>query len=381
MGVSIAGVHSTMASTTHLAVLVLSCVILTFTTTHAQRPGTLQQRAASVYDLRYGVDLFLDSKTLRLRAGIGDNVTAIVEKFLIDNSISHAPTAALVDRMLRQAGGSRCDACKTMVEHLHVYLRDVSMKARPQGQDSLNKERVTFDEEQEKAVASTVCQGKSYVDYSDSTRDFCMEQLGGPNRKPVMRRWEGEKLEDSHLPQRKNNVCTELLQVCPPLSVRSSRLPERCEACMEAFQTLEFTMGRDSNKIRLGGSIDPLSFGKVKKQGQGYGSSLHAALRVEELCGELHKSFSGSTLENIQETCEEIVSDHESEVKRAFITANEHRESLFGAGRRVRVRDVCVEIAGACRVDEFDRLFPNLRNFHANITSVVKSPPPRRAEL
>merc|ERR1719163_58239 len=174
-----------------------------------------------------------------------------------------------------------------MTEHLHVYLHGVSMKARPQGQDSTNKERVTFDEEQEKAVASIVCQGKGYADYSASIRDFCLEQLGGPNRKAVMRRWEGQKLEDIYLPQRKNDVCTDLLKVCPPLSVRSSRLPERCESCMEAFQTLEFTMARDSNTIRLGGSIDPLSFGKVKKQGQGYGSSLHAALRVEELCGEL----------------------------------------------------------------------------------------------
>jgi hypothetical protein len=150
---------------------------------------------------------------------------------------------------------------------------------------------------------------------------------------------------------------------------------------MEAFETLDFLMRRDQLSIKLGGSQDPLALAKKKKpKSDGFGSSLHVEMRLEELCGELHLHYKGQALEEIAEVCEEIASESTGDVKRAYMVLGK------GADYGIPSHSVCVNVAESCTEKEFDANFPYTLNFHANVTNIMakaETPESRRhdAEL
>merc|ERR1711934_1200766 len=210
---------------------------------------------------------------MKLRARVGDNLTSLTKEFLEKKGITETATHDAVLSMMRDAGGARCDACKTMVEQVTTHLREVSTKARPQGLDAVGAARVSVDDSARSELANQVCSKKQYLEFNDKVQAFCKQQLGGPNLRPILRAWEGQGLEARFVPERKKKVCTDMLKECPARSTEPS--VTKCTACMEAFQTLEFLVRRDSPSITFGGEI--LSgFGKSKKKvPDGFGSSLH----------------------------------------------------------------------------------------------------------
>jgi len=260
-----------------------------------------------------------------------------------------------------------------MVEHITTHLREVSRKARPQGQDALGAERVKVDDSAQGDMATQICQSGTYTDYSDKVKNFCLDQLGGPNHRVILRAWEGQQLEAKGVPSSKAKVCTKMLRVCP--AQKPGRDITKCQACMEAFQTLDFLVRRDSTQIQLASAVmDPMAIGKKKKKqvDDGFASPLHIEMRMEELCGELHLHFTGAALESIEEMCDEVTSDLAPEVKRAF--------SVLGRGADFGhpVYGVCVNAAEMCSQKEFDALFPYMHNFHANVTNVIPDHRPDR---
>lgn len=281
-----------------------------------------------------------------------------------------------------------CDACKTWVELATAHFRELSKKARPQGDSTPTKaNRINVGDDVQSKLVGTLCNGPAYADMSEKIKGFCAEQLGGPNRRPLLRTFEGAPLEADSVPERKLHVCHKLLKECPrrkvnpvPMSkcqVAAALLrSERCgalihvcicdwQACMEAFETLDFTMRRDHRNIKLGGSQDPLALAKKKKpKDDGFGSSLHVEMRLEELCGELHLHYKGEALEEIQEVCEEVISESSGDVKRAFTVLGK------GSDYGIPSHSVCVNVAELCTEKEFDANFPYTLNFHANVTNV-----------
>lgn len=281
-----------------------------------------------------------------------------------------------------------CDACKTWVELATAHFRELSKKARPQGDSTPTKaNRINVGDDVQSKLVGTLCNGPAYADMSEKIRRFCAEQLGGPNRRPLLRTFEGAPLEADSVPERKLHICHKLLKECPrrkvnpvPMSkcqVAAALLrSERCgalihvcvcdwQACMEAFETLDFTMRRDHRNIKLGGSQDPLALAKKKKpKDDGFGSSLHVEMRLEELCGELHLHYKGEALEEIQEVCEEVISESSGDVKRAFTVLGK------GSDYGIPSHSVCVNVAELCTEKEFDANFPYTLNFHANVTNV-----------
>jgi len=260
------------------------------------------------------------------------------------------------------------------VEVVTAHLRAVSMKASPQGQDATNTNRVHVDEAAQGELAAQVCHGEHYTDYSKKMSSYCQEQLGGRNRKAILKQWEGKTLDMSTVAAQKEKLCTQLLQECPAREPKKGSMG-RCEACMESFQTLDFMLRRDSATIQLQGVADPLALAKKKKKrADGFASPLHVEMRLEELCSELHLHYTGGALETTQEVCEEIAGDLSAEVKRAFGVLG--RGTDFGNPLRM----VCVDAAAECTEKEFDAAFPQLLNFHANVTNLSPAAP-RRTDL
>jgi len=223
-------------------------------------------------------------------------------------------------------------------------------------------------DEFQKRLVIDVCQSEAYTEHTIETKNFCIEQLaekaegGTGNRRTILRRFEGEPLEETTVPDRKIALCTNLLKECPLRKTNPVPI-SKCQACMEAFETLDFTMRRDSETVKFGGS-DPFASRKKKAVAAGFGSSFHAEIRMNELCTDLHLHFKLEALEEVQEVCEDVVSDYPDEVKRAFGILNK------GADYGNPVQTVCVDTAKLCKRKEFDDNFPFLLNMHANITNV-----------
>jgi len=328
-----------------------------------------EPRNTPVNDLVYGVDLMGGADGgLKIRARVGDNVTMVARRALEPKGLANSPTEATVISMLRDAGGARCDGCKTLVEHTHTYLKELSIAARPWGQDATGKEKVTVDEQIQNEVVTKVCRSSRFMEYNDKVQGFCQEQLGGPNKRAVLRAWESVKLEDQFIPDRKRKVCTQMLQVCPAHASTAQPRPSRCRTCMEIFQTLDLMLRRDSQHIRLD-AADPMAINKGrKKRADGYGGSLHVAVRMEELCTELPKHFQGAVLEDVQEACDELVEEYSGELKSAFSTFE--RGSDYG----IPARTVCVDVAEMCSDSEFNAEYPSLLNVHMNFTNTRSKP-------
>jgi len=126
---------------------------------------------------------------------------------------------------------------------------------------------------------------------------------------------------------------------------------------------MDLLMRRDSEIAQFGGK-NPFASKKKEAKDVGFASPFHAEMRMNDLCGDLHLSFKHEALEEVQEVCEDVVSEYPDEIKRAF--------SILGKGADYGnpVQTVCVNTAELCKRKEFDDNFPFLLNMHANITNV-----------
>jgi len=267
-------------------------------------------------------------------------LTALVEEFV------HGPAqpavdakgVALITNMLHNAAGGRCDACITMVEHLSDHFRTISLASRPQGQDSQGAERVAVDLSSEDAMANAICSSSHYKEYAPHVVKACRDWLVPPYRSTVLHAYEGVALEPRFVLDHKQDICANRLQVCPMRQLK--KVPNKCRACAEVFQTLDYYLRRDSPKV-------------VKNSLRSPG---HVALRLSDLCDNLHLHFvQGRVLDKVQEMCEEMVGDHEFAITRGF-------------GSWHSVKTTCVEVVGACKPAKFDEIVTKLHLFNLNIS-------------
>jgi len=287
----------------------------------------------------FGIDVYLGRDVFKLKATYGDNLTSIVQEF-VNGPAQPAVDAKgidLITNMLHNAAGGSCDACVTMVEHLTEYFRTISLQKRPQGQDALAKERVAIDLNDENGMVNAICGSKEY-DYAPHMKKACREWLKPPYRKTVLYSYEGAPLEPRFIVDHKQDVCANRLQVCPIR--RLKKVPNKCRACAEVFQTLDYYLRRDRQSV-------------VAK---GFRSSSHVALRLVDLCDNLYLHFEqGRVLDRVQELCEDMVGDHEYVIARDFASWRS-------------VKTTCVNVVGACKPETFDQIATKLQLFNLNTT-------------
>lgn len=288
----------------------------------------------------------------RYDAWFGDEVAAANKTA---SSSMDATMAEMIEALLFKGAGELCSACKTAVEEVALQIETVRNRMANVMPGLIRAEEITGEDRMSRNVLSKefmdLCNEGNYRDlkYSREYRRGCFLILGSNQFQSV---W-GEVDSDgpSWVPEMKRKLCTLETQVCH----RKRKAPDtmsQCRQCAENMQDLGYILRRATRT----GFMVQKAFNK-KTSHVSFLSAGHWKLASEEVCETTKLRHAASVASDLEEHCVDLISEHDEAVRKRFIPKP-------GAVSSRAVRDVCVEVTGACTEEEFTKLQPVLESWH-----------------
>jgi len=157
--------------------------------------------------------------------------------------------------------------------------------------------------------------------------------------------------------KRQNTICGQhVLKVCPTKPWLGSGISE-CRACAEAFQDFDRVLQNDRRDIDVGSLGVKAHKKTVSASDRQFRGRHHVWQRSQDLCSTAQQRHPAKAASVIQEVCEEVLEEHESQVVRAFVEGG-HSHPTASA------EQVCVTISEKCTEDEFDGFRKELASYH-----------------
>jgi len=261
---------------------------------------------------------------------------------------------------LNQGAGHLCDACKFMIEEMQrtvLVLADEKIKARDT--EGKNFEggaghQIKMDDAM-RAKVSKSCDNPNYHTSNVDSRKWCQQTMQGKFGTQVVNSLLAGAFSLEDLLARKNAVCTRLIGVCPAKPALGHGLTQ-CRACAESFQDLDMLLQRDRRDIDVG-SLGIKAHKRRDLRDRQFRGRQHVYQRAQDLCGTMKERHPAAAASVLQETCEEVLEEHEDTVIRAFVVGS---DGPAGAS----AQQVCVEVAEKCTAEEFEAVRTQLGSYH-----------------
>lgn len=266
---------------------------------------------------------------------------------------------------LEEAGGGKCDACKTFVELLTEEFKQLGLKHAKQvgtGEFGQAEKSMHVDQDMEATLVRSLCQGSRYKPFAAHIRKGCTDLMGSGEGGEILRTFQAGKLRPNDTVHRKQSICTDIAQVCP--SVKVPKKINRCRACSEAMQDLHFVLRRAAHSP-WSPELEPAR-GSKSAQLHRY-SRKHVMSELQELCYDSEQRHPTAVAAEVQEVCELITEDYLEEVVSAFSVMKSGPAAGHYNPNPARV--VCVDSTKFCKPRQFDSIYESLTHFHHNFTS------------
>jgi hypothetical protein len=287
-----------------------------------------------------------------------------------------------VEFWLNQGAGHYCDACKFMMEEAHRRVMKIaSDKIKSYETESKDFEggrghEVKMDDEMKKEIQG-LCDSAQYATANTDSRRWCTTTLTGRHSNQIFSTLTQGQFGFEDLLKRQNTVCgSPMLKVCPDKPWLGSSVNE-CRACAEAFQDFDRLLQQDRRDIDVGSLGVKAHKRTVSEQDRKFRGRHHVWQKSQELCSSVQQRHPAKAASVIQETCEEVLDEYESQVIRAFVDGG-HQHSGASA------EEVCVTIADKCTADEFDSIRTSLASYHIGkypFTQPIGEGKPQHTEL
>jgi len=287
----------------------------------------------------------------------GANFTAIAEDFARNVDSGHKWVRFFED-WLYAGAGAPCDACKTMMEKMQnrafVIMEEAILSDRADAKDyqGFKGHQINITAEH-KAQLRDVCNSNEFDDHSRYIVNFCRTVMSEDRSKFIIATLTDGTFGPDAMLRRKQSVCNSMLRVCPE-NRDSNPNPTKCQACTETFMDLEYLVRRD----RLDLSRSGLGVKKVWNEKDPlvtFRSRRHITDKLGELCETTIERHPTGRAADIQETCEDIISDYESEIVDTFSGSK-----VLGYGGATW--KICVDLTSSCSAEEFPDV--NAHSYH-----------------
>jgi len=308
------------------------------------------------------------------------NFTDAVAAFFARKKLDPGPrTLHSISMLLELANGGDCDACKTFVEEAVLRLAEVQdaktaeamEDARARGIDFKDLTGMSMDKDFVQREFGNLCTSERYRRYALHIQAGCNEHLVTRNFLQFLHAAANSTTApERRIPEFKRLLCQVgrvqspedgiLEDAPPPCPVRSASPAKSewspCRMCGESVMDLIYLLRRTHRGgIPAGG--DPMSLNKPKSgRSSAYLGDRHVRMTVQDLCSDVSKRHSGSVATDLQEHCEDLVSDYEENLRSLA------REGQWLTPSPGQV--ICVDVAGSCTRPEYDDIEPHLESFH-----------------
>merc|ERR1712159_574364 len=295
------------------------------------------------------------------------NLTETAETFL--KKMGRDATGENMEKMvywLHQGSGHYCDACKFMMEESHRRVLNIAQKKIRSNDDTGKRAKafeggagheLTVNDDMKKEIAG-VCESQQYANANVDGRHWCKSVMTGPRRAQIFGALTSGSFGFEDLLKRQAAVCgPQVLNVCKPKPWLGSGLSD-CRACAEAFQDFDRLLQQDRRDIDVGSLGVKAHKKSVSPADRQFRGRHHVWQKSQELCTTVQQRHPAKAASVIQEMCEEVLEEYESQVIRAFVEGG-HQHPGASA------EQVCVTIAEKCDADEFEKIKPELQSYHA----------------
>lgn len=294
------------------------------------------------------------------------NLTEVAITFL--EKVGREKDAGATEKMvywLHQGAGHFCDACKFMMEEAHRRVLNIAQKKIRSNDDTGKKAKafeggagheLTVNDDMKKEIAG-VCETQQYANANVDGRAWCKSVMQGRHKAAIFGALTSGSFGFEDLLKRQNTVCGDpVLKVCKPKPWLSSGISD-CRACAEAFQDFDRLLQNDRRDVDVGSLGVKAHKKSVSAADRQFRGRHHVWQKSQELCQTVQQRHPAKAASVIQEMCEEVLDEYESQVIRAFVEGG-HQHPGASA------EQVCVTIAEKCDADEFEKIKPELASFH-----------------
>jgi len=263
---------------------------------------------------------------------------------------------------LNQGAGHYCDACKYMMEESHRRVMKIASEKIKQYETTSRDfeggrgHEVKMDDEM-KAEIRGVCDSAQYASANLESRAWCSSTLAGRHSNQIFSVLTQGQFGFEDLLKRQHTVCgPQMLKVCPQKQWLGSKISE-CRACSEAFQDFDRVLQNDRRDIDVGSLGVKAHKKTVKAADRKFRGRHHVWQKSQELCSTVHQRHPAKAASVIQEMCEEVLDEYESQIIRAFVDGGYQHPAASA-------EEVCVTIADKCTSEEFDSVRTSLASYH-----------------
>jgi len=322
---------------------------------------------------------------------VGDRTTAVAVTNLTQVGLDFLTKIGLEDDAtamekvvywLNQGAGHYCDACKYMMEESHRRVMKIAHDKIKQ-RDTEDKDfqggrghQIKMDDEMKTEIAG-VCDTQQYALTNADSRAWCKQAMTGRHSQQIFSTLTQGSFGYEDLLKRQNTVCgSQVMKVCEEKPWLGSGMSE-CRACAEAFQDFDRLLQQDRRDIDVGAMGIKAHKKSVKESDRKFRGRHHVWQKSQELCSSVQQRHPAKAASVIQEMCEEVLEEYESQVIRAFVDGG-HQHPGASA------EEVFVTISEKCGADEFDAIREELASFHLAkypFTQPIGEGKPRHTEL
>jgi len=295
------------------------------------------------------------------------NLTKVALDFM--DKMGRQGDADLLEKLtywLHQGAGHFCDACKYTMEEAHRRVLKIAQEKIQSNDKTGRRERdfeggrgheLTIDDKIKTEVES-ICESQQFAHANLDARKWCQMTMKGRHKATVFSALTQGTFGFEDLLRRQNTICgPQVLGVCKPKAWLGAGISQ-CRACAEAFQDFDRILQNDRRDIDVGSLGVKAHKKTVSAADRQFRGRHHVWQKSQELCTTVQQRHPAKAASVIQEVCEEVVEEHESQVVRAFVEGG-HGEPGASAEK------VCVEIAEKCEEDEFNAIRKELASYHA----------------
>merc|ERR1719456_1566748 len=247
------------------------------------------------------------------------NLTKVALDFM--DKMGRQGDADLLEKLtywLHQGAGHFCDACKYTMEEAHRRVLKIAQEKIQSNDKTGRRERdfeggrgheLTIDDKIKTEVES-ICESQQFAHANLDARKWCQMTMKGRHKATVF-----------------------------------SALTQGTFG----FQDFDRILQNDRRDIDVGSLGVKAHKKTVSAADRQFRGRHHVWQKSQELCTTVQQRHPAKAASVIQEVCEEVVEEHESQVVRAFVEGG-HGEPGASAQK------VCVEIAEKCEEDEFEAI-------------------------
>jgi len=294
--------------------------------------------------MSFGISLMdeklTEIKKIELKPGANTTLAAI--ETIGRNDPNYKTIVVLLD----ESAGGRCDACRTTVENLVITMLKLVKK---QGREALSKQlagtgspnyKISIDPADATRAVNKMCIDKKFTHYAPHIMKGCVEFLSLNGTAMVSKL--NAALQGENYVGLMNELCVDMLGVCMTRPEPPKKL-NKCRGCAEIISLFDYKLRR-SNNVAVDDHTDTMSLTKKKKKDMSFMSKAYLQGRIDFLCAT--DSIQSSLLvserfaQNLNEACDEFVSDYEEDLVRVF-TKKKHMD--FAAGQ-----EFCVDVTESC---------------------------------